>query len=178
MKKKLLFIVFVLSSFLAFSQHDDEKLSNYEKAISHTGKVIKSISYSLPDLAVKFVYPATASIKQLIIAGDTSVYFLLRHKGKYSTTTSALSFKELKDFLNSLDYLISESVKDAKNDSVYIENKYKTDDGFVVGYFISDGAVNWFVSIGKYKSETLYLKNIQDLRRLLESAKQKMILLS
>ena len=64
---------------------------------------------------------------------------------------------------------------DIANNPDYLENKFKTVDGFEIGYYVSKGQTdNWYIKLERYSKSTVFIKNKDVLVEAFSNA-QKMI---
>lgn len=71
-------------------------------------------------------------------------------------------------------FLIAAQVDtDIQSNPDYLENKFVTDDGFKVGYYISKGKAKWFVTFEQYSSNTAFIKDQENLINSFKDAQTK-----
>jgi secreted protein with Ig-like and vWFA domain len=70
--------------------------------------------------------------------------------------------------------LKSQAINDASTSSDYTENKFVTDDGFQVGYYVSKEKVNWYITLEKYgNGNTIFVKDAETIEEAFNLAKQR-----
>jgi hypothetical protein len=78
------------------------------------------------------------------------------------------------EVIKAFDSLKSQAASESSNQSAYVENKFITDDGFQVGYFVSDGKVSWYMKLTKFgNGNTIFVKNIDDVQSAFNQASNK-----
>ena len=160
--KKLILLYCILFSSLVFSQDvkTKEQQSKMLDFVSQTGVILKFEDYELPK--VKLSYGIAESKIRKIISGDRQEYFLqISKKGEYDTKVASIAYEDLLEIIKALSTLEEASQIDVTNsDSDYLENKFITEDGFQVGYYISKNKLVWYMKLERYGSgATIFLKD-------------------
>ncbi|MCH5686971.1 hypothetical protein LWM68_23480 [Niabella sp. W65] len=76
--------------------------------------------------------------------------------------------------IKALKVLKSEVDKDMATKPEYLENRFITEDGFEVAYFISNEKVTWCIKLEKYGSDnTIFLKSGDDIEVPFNEARNK-----
>ena len=70
-----------------------------------------------------------------------------------------IEYSDLVEINKALIKLGSEVNIDVASEPDYLENKFKTVDGFEVGYYISEGQAHWFLKLERYSSSTVFVRN-------------------
>lgn len=174
--KKLILLYCILFSSIVFSQDDKtkEKQSKMLDFVSQTGVILKFEDYELPK--VKLSYGIAESKIRKIINGDRQEYFLqISKKGEYDTKVVSIAYEDLLEIIKALSTLEEASQIDATNtDSDYLENKFITDDGFEVGYYVSGQKINWFMRLEKYgRGATIFLKDYDTVKSAFTEGENK-----
>ena len=160
MKKILLAIVLFLP--LAISAQEDAKkqMTKFEEFTSKTGSIVKFVDVELPRLPLNYMASLETGIRS--IKDGSNAYFYRLEKAETSTSLSKIALIEYSDLVEinkALIKLVSEVDGDIVSNPDYLENKFKTVDGFEVGYFISNGKANWFLKLERYSNSTVFVKN-------------------
>jgi hypothetical protein len=162
---------------LLFSQDvkkDQEKVkTKMDVFSSKTGGIVKFVDYNLPNL--KSSYASADTRVRKITSDKLSGYFYqIEKKGQYSNTTASIEYTDLLEVIKALDALKSEVDKDKSLDPDYLENKFVTDDGFQIGYYVSKGKATWYLKLERYGSDnTLYLNDVDAIQSAFLAAKLK-----
>ena len=71
--------------------------------------------------------------------------------------------------------LKDQSTADIDASSDYLENKFVTEDGFKIGYYVSKSKLTWYMVLEKYGSNnTIFIKSAGSIDEALKEAKIKM----
>ena len=143
--------------------------------VSQTGVILKFEDYELPK--VKLSYGIAESKIRKITSGDRQQYFLqISKKGEYDTKVASIAYEDLLEIIKALSTLEEASQKDINNaDSDYLENKFITDDGFQVGYYISKDKLVWYMKLERYGSgTTIFLKDYDSVKLAFTEGESKM----
>jgi hypothetical protein len=154
-------------------QEQEEQNTKMEQFASKTGVIIKFIDYNMPNLKVSYGIAETRVRK--IIRGQESKFFLqISKEGKYDTKTASIAYEDLLEVIKALESLQQETASDISLNPDYLENKFITDDGFRVGYFVNKNEVTWYLQLEKYGSEnTIFVNDVLKIESLFNDAKQK-----
>ena len=152
---------------------ENKKSSKMEQFASQTGSIIKFLDYSLPNL--KSMYGVAETKVRKIIAGESVAYFFqISKEGKYDTKKASIAYEDLLEVIKAISVLKTDSEIDILVVADYLENKFVTDDGFQIGYYVSDSKITWYIVLEKYGSgNTVFLKNLSEIEESFLNAKQK-----
>ncbi len=167
----LLFALFLVNGI--FSQEQKDQQSKMLDFVSKTGVIIKFEDYSLPNVKASYGY-AQSKIRK-IISGNVVKYFLqISKSGKYDTKTASIAYEDLLEVQKALINLKDQSEKDLVTTSDYMENKFITDDGFQIGYYVSKGKIVWYMKLEKYGSDnTVFARDYETLNDAFRLGKEK-----
>ena len=70
-----------------------------------------------------------------------------------------IEYSDLVEINKALTKLASEVEADVASNPDHLENKFRTEDGFEVGYFVSKGEANWYLKLVRYSRHTVIVKN-------------------
>lgn len=62
---------------------------------------------------------------------------------------------------------------DIQSNPDYLENKFITEDGFQIGYYVSKGKASWYIKLERYGSSTVFVKNAEALISAFKNAQSK-----
>ena len=139
MKKSILAcIIFCFLTSVSFAQ--DKKETSYDQFISQSGKIIKFQDYKLTPIKGRFELFET-KIRAISAGGQISYYFQIEKKNKYGSIIASISEYDVSEMVKALAVLIQNSNDDwknniEKNEIEYLENKFITNDGVQIGYYI------------------------------------------
>lgn len=176
MKKFIIFIIF-LPAINIFSQEIRKDLENsktkMESFSSQSGVITKFTDTNLSKLRTSYTSAETRIRK--VSSGDTELYFYQIEKAnEYENVTASIEYSDLLEIIKALEQLKLEVDKDVKSNPDYMENKFITEDGFQLGYYISKGKNTWYLKLDKYGSDnTLFIKNLEKIEQNFLDAKNK-----
>lgn len=146
------------------------KMSKYESYASKTGSITKYIDFNLPKLSLRWESLET-SIR--VLRGEENAYFYHLYKAKTTSSlssTTLIEYNDLVEINNALVKLSSEVETDIKSNPDYLENKFITNDRFVVGYYINKNKAQWFM---KFDGNSFYFKEKEHLIDAFKNAQKK-----
>jgi len=168
----LLFGVIILTSAI-FAQDVKEASTKIDAFASKTGVIIKFVDYSLPNLNLTYG-AAETKVRKLVSGGDVGYFYVISYKGKYDTKTAAIAYEDLIEVLKAIQTLKLNSEKDKASNPDYLENKFVTDDGFQLGYYVSEGKLKWYLVLEKYGSDnTVFINEVSTIEDAFGGAKTK-----
>lgn len=140
---------------------------------SKTGVITKYIDTNLPKLAS--IYSTAETKIRAVQLGTTKAYFYqIVKEGKYGNTTASIAYTDLVEIIKALKVLKADVASDIASGSDYLENKFISDDGFQIGYYVSGGKASWYVKLDKYgRDNTLFIKDGDGMESALIAAKTK-----
>lgn len=171
MKKLSLITVFLLICTIVFAQEKD--VSKMEKFASRTGQIIKFSDYSLSDLKSRYTSLET-KIRKVEAGGEVKYFYQIIKEDEYDNKSASIAYEDLLEILKALDNLNKNSKNDAQSNADYLENKFVTEDGFQVGYYVKNGSVNWYLTLEKYGSgNTVFIPKYSSILNSFKKAKDK-----
>jgi hypothetical protein len=174
MKKILLILLCVPLIGLGQNKNEENKqLSKMELFTSKTGSIIKYIDYSVTD--IKGIYSTgEAKVRKVIVGESIGYFFQISKKGKYSTVTASIEYSDLLELIKAINRLKEDYILDAISQGDYLENKFVTDDGFQIGYYIRNEKTGWYITLEKYSSDNnIFIGEITDVESSFIEAKNK-----
>lgn len=173
MKNTITLIILLLMNYTSFGQEKKDTNSKMQDFVSKTGTILKFENYNLQD--IKLSYGVAESKIRKIIAGNEAEYFLqISKSGKYDSKTASIAYEDIIEIQKALKTLIEQSLIDVNTTSDYLENKFVTDDGFQIGYYVSTGKIKWYVKLEKYGSDnTAFIKDYQTIEEVFQLGKEK-----
>lgn len=161
--KKLLFLFAALSSVCAFAQNKEEakQLTKFEQYASATGRIVKFQDVKMPSIPGLILSGLQTSIRMIMGAGQDAFFYRIEEP---ETTRSIahiamIEYSDLVEINNALKTLTASVESDIAANPDYLENKFRTEDGMEVGYYVSNGKANWFLKLERYTSSTVFPKN-------------------
>ena len=174
MKKLLLILIALPMIGLGQNKNEENKqLSKMDLFTSKTGSIIKYIDYSVTDIKGSYS-TGEAKVRQIIVDESIGYFFQISKTGKYSTKTASIEYSDLLEVIRAINTLKEDSSSDIISVGDYLENKFVTDDGFQIGYYISNQKAVWYITLEKYGSDNnIFIKEIKDVEISLIEAKNK-----
>ena len=172
--KKLLFVSgLLLFAMLTFGQDVKEANTKMDAFASKTGVMIKFIDYALPNLNLTYG-AAETKVRKLMSGGETGYFYQISYEGKYDKKTASIAYEDLIEVIKAIQTLKTESATDQASNPEYLENKFVTDDGFKLGYYISNGKLKWYLVLEKYGSgNTVFINDVSTIESAFNDAKTK-----
>ena len=175
--KKIIILFALIISINVFSQ-DIEKESEkaetkMESFASKTGVITKFTDTNLTDLKASYTVAETRIRK--VKSGNTDRYFYQIEKpGKYGSSTASIEYSDLLEVIKAFNNLKSDVENDLTSNPNYMENKFITEDGFQLGYYITKGKATWYLRLEKYGTDkTLFIKDLENIESNFLEAKNK-----
>ena len=176
MKKALTILTLLISSY-GFSQdiktESENPKTKMEAFASKTGVITKFTDTNLTEL--KSSYTVSETRVRKLTSGDNERYFYqIQKPGKYGTSTASIEYSDLLEVIKAINNLKAEVNDDINSSPDYLENKFITEDGFQLGYYVSKGKAVWYIKLEKYGSDkTLYIKDLEKIESNFIEAKNK-----
>lgn len=154
--KKVLLLLSLLMPVVAYSQDDSEKhQTKFEQLASRTGRMSKFVDVKMPGLS----YLETSV--RTIFGEHDNYYFYRIEKPETSSSVSKIAMIEYSDLVEinkALEKLLRDVEADVISNPDYLENRYMTEDGFRIGYYVDGGKANWFITLERYGHSTVFIK--------------------
>ena len=91
------------------------------------------------------------------------------------TDVAWIAEEDLSDMINALQSLKQSAIKDAQLNPDYLENRFVTEDGFSVGYYVSEGQPSWYFSFDEIgRGSGVSFDDVATIENLFKQAKDKM----
>jgi hypothetical protein len=174
MRKAILLLSIIFITLNLFAQEKDEVKTKYQKFTSKSGSMIKFFRTSLPSINSKYE-TAECNIRKIVIDSKEAQYYcVISFKTKYASPTAFIAYEDLKEINKAIQKLKFDASEDVKQPLEYVENKFATEDGFEVGYYVTESTAYWYTSLEKYGSDkNLYFDSIEQLENNLKLAQDK-----
>jgi hypothetical protein len=177
---RLFTTVIFLCSYLSLYAQDTKKEAKVietkmDAFISRAGEVIKFIDYNLDDLKLSYGGTASTRIRKLSSGNDIKYFYQIEKAEQYGNSIASIEFSDLLEILKAIKILKSEVDKDITTNPDYLENKFLTEDGFQIGYYVSKGKASWYLKLEKYSSKsTIFLRDGIDIELAFNNARNRM----
>ena len=175
--KKIILLIAILSTTAAFAQSndkEDKQLTKFEQISSQTGKIVKFQDVKMPGISQSYGGVLKTSVR--LVMGENDVFFYRIEKPETSSSLGKIAMIEYSDLVEinkALETLSSAVDSDISANPDYLENKFRTEDGFEIGYYISNGKANWFIKLERYSSSTVFPKNQEEVIKAFSEAQKK-----
>lgn len=175
--RKVLIALMLVIPFVCYSQGHGEtkKLTKFEEFSSKTGSITKFVDTKMPNIPESFIGSLKVGVRT-IIGSQKNIYFYRIEEEETSSSTSHIAMIEYSDLVEinkALNRLSSDVNSDIQSNPDYLENKFVTEDGFQVGYYISKGKASWYMTLERYSSSTVFVNNAEVLTSALKDAQSK-----
>lgn len=165
MKKFLLLMAMVLPlTCMAQDETEKPKKSKMDVFASETGHIVKFIDKEVEKLKGTYSivnYTSENRVRKVIKGGEAKYFYRMEKKSKDNDGSIAfIEYSDLKEIISAMEVLINDAKKDLELKPEYLENKFVTEDYFVVGYFIKKSNITWFIRLEEYGlNKSLYFNN-------------------
>ena len=164
MKKVTLFIsvVLLLMTTTAFAQDFNSKNARIE-------------DYNLTPIPSFNLAKSSTRIRKIVSNQDTLFLYQIEIFSNGSTLKpllASLTKAEITEAREALTILLEQSKADANSKADYIDNQYKFESGFSVGYVVNNKKVSWvLVQDNKVREEVFFVKDINSIVKSFSEAK-------
>lgn len=171
-------VILLFNTALIYSQEikKESKLAEtkMEAFVSKTGVVIKFIDYNLDNIRLSYGDMASTRIRRMSNGKEAHYFYQIEKSGQYSNNVASIEYSDLIEIIKAMQTLKSEVERDISTMPDYLENKFLTEDGFQIGYYVSKGKASWYLKLEKYDSKsTLFLKDGDSIEVAFNNAKMK-----
>lgn len=174
--KKILLVLLVLMPLVSFAQNDAaKKLTKFEQLSSKTGKISKFVDVNLPNIPLSFLGTLETSVRTLM-GEQANAYFYRLEEPETSRSNAHIAMIEYSDLVEinkALAKLCTEVDTDCAANPDYLENKFITNDGFEIGYYVSKGMASWYIKLERYSNSSVFIKNAETLTENFSNAQKK-----
>lgn len=147
--------------------------TKFDKFTSAYGEFIRFAEYELPNLKLEGGWINYIKIRQYINPNTGEKTCFLRLRSGYDWRIESIAYSDLEKILEAIPKLKSQCESDMDNGQIgdYLEMKFKTIDGFEIGYFLLDGKPSWFITVDY---QTRFFKKNFDFEQAFIEAKNQM----
>ena len=178
MKKTLVVAIALIASVTSDDQQTTTSTpkseSKFESFSSKSGTIVRFTDFPTEGLKRKYGKGET-SVRKVTNGNNESRYFLkITNEGQYSTSTAVIEYSDLLEIIKAIFVLKQSETTDITNPN-YTESKFRTSDGFEVGYYVSGGKSNWYIQLERIgRDNTIFPSGtISELEQVFLSAKNK-----
>ena len=147
-------LLFIITSCAQENKQIDknDELSKIDHFVSKKGSIIKFQNYSLGSINLYGGGFAESKVRKISSGEENGFFLQISYKEKYDEKIASIADEDIIELLKANEILKKESIQDANANPEYLENKYITDDGFQLGYYVSKGKTQWYLVLEKYGS--------------------------
>ena len=172
MKRWLIILTLLLVPTVSFAQQKD--VTKMQRFMSKTGKIIKFIDHNLPDIPTRYS-SIESKIRTIEVSGERENFFQIEKKAEYGKKVASIAEEDLIELIKALNKLKQMVATDIQSDPDYLENKFVTEDGFQVGYYVSHREAKWFIVLERFGSDnTVFFNNVGIIKTAFALALKKM----
>lgn len=176
MKKLLLLLILMLPTYcIAQENGTEKKLTKFEKFSSKTGVITKFQDVIMPNIKETFLGTLETRVRTFFGDQKNDYYYRIEEpmEPRSLTHIAMIEYSDLVEINKALTRIAAQVDTDIQSNPDYLENKFVTDDGFKVGYYISKGKARWFVTFEQYSSNTAFIKDQENLINSFKDAQTK-----
>ena len=144
-------------------------MTKFEEFTSKTGSIVKFVDIHMPKLSV--AYGASLQTGIRTIKSGNNIYFYRLEESE--TSIAMIEYSDLVEINKALAKLASEVDADIASNSDYLENKFRSVDGFEVGYYVSKGYAHWYLKLERYSSSIVFIKDQASIIEAFKEAQTK-----
>ena len=172
--KKLIVILVLMTPLGLFAQSDAEKkLTKFEEFNSKTGRISKFVDVTMPRISKSFMGSMETSIRTLMGEQSNFYFYRIEDSENQRSNIAMIEYSDLVEINKALAKLVDEVESDCAAKPDYLENRFITEDGFQIGYYVSKGKASWYLKLERYKSSTVFIKNAETLTSNFTEAQKK-----
>lgn len=149
-------------------------VTKMDKFISKTGRIIKFIDHNLPDINTRYT-PIESKVRIVEAGGEKKLFYQISKEGKYGNKSASIAEEDLSDLIKALQSLKQNVTADSNLNPDYLENKFVTEDGFQVGYYVSNSKTVWYIVLERFGSDnTVFFNDVNSIEDSFKMAQEKM----
>lgn len=149
---------------------DESKL---EQFTSKSGEIIRYIDHRLPSPKLHY-QSATAAVRTIHVGDKTGYFLIIESEDKYRTSRAAIAHEDLLEVIKALAIIKEQAPKDVELAPDYLENRFVSEDGFMVGYYVSKSELSWFMKLERVGSgSTIFPRDEAEISNLFQQANEK-----
>lgn len=146
MKRTILFVLCLLTLGMnvnAQEAKNDSIIRNtkYGALETRKGEFIKYVDKKMKDITYSSMYTFGSTVRKFLSKEPPRFFLILG----YVKSRAYIEYSDLVEVNKAFDKLFKEVDADCALKPDYLENKFITDDGFKIGYYIKKGKATWFV---------------------------------
>jgi len=162
-------VIFLFASLMCAFVINSQELKNENESVkskmdvfaSKTGVITKFTDTKLNSIRTTYGIKVETRIRKVNSGSLITYFYQIEKPGKVSgISTASIEYSDLIEIINAIQILKTEFEIDILGYPYYLENKFITEDGFQVGYYIGKGKGHWFLRLEEYGSDkTIFVKD-------------------
>lgn len=177
MKKIVFTLIMALTiPIVSYAQNDAaKKLTKFELITSKTGRISKFVDVNMPNISQSFMGSLFTSVRT-VMGEQSNSYFYRIEEAETNRSIAHIAMIEYSDLVEinkALSKLVTEVTTDCSANPDYLENRFITNDGFEIGYYVSKGKASWYMKLERYSNSTVFVKNAEALTTNFQDAQKK-----
>lgn len=170
---RIMIAALLLFSFSAIGQDKKDVSTKLDSFVSKTGKIIKFVDYKLSN-NIETGRVMEHRVRKYSADDEVLYFFQLSLKNKYGSKSASIEYSDLIETLKAYEILKAAYETDKASSPDYLENKFTTEDGFQLGYYVSGDDSKWYIVLERYGSDnTVFIRDLDTLSATLNEAKEK-----
>lgn len=177
MKKIVIIMMMALMMPVVSNAQNDaaKKLTKFEQITSKTRRISKFVDVKMPSIPESFMGSLSASIRTVMGEQNNSYFYRIEdpETNRSVAHIAMIEYSDLVEINKALAKLVAEVDADCTANPDYLENRFVSNDGFEIGYYVSKGKANWYMKLERYSSSTVFVKNAESLTTNFQDAQKK-----
>lgn len=177
-KNSIVLVVLLFLSTTMFSQNSkkevEEQTTKMDLFSSKAGVLSKFIDTKSILIPTIYDGPIETNIRQINFGAYKSYFYQITKKGKYSYRTASIEYSDLLEVIKAFNELSNQLEKDIALKPYYLENEFRTNDWFQLGYYISEGKATWYIKLTRFGTDdTIIIDKASTINLTLDFAKKQ-----
>lgn len=156
----LFFLCSIISVFAQDAKHEIEN-TKYDSFVSKTGMIHKYVDVNTSKIETQYSGYLKPNIRTII--NDSGNYYFYKIEFQDPSTKvrykALIEFSDVKEIIRALERLMSDFLEDQQYQPDYMENKFVSVDGFIIGYYINGKSSQWFMQLNQSSSSTVFVRS-------------------
>ena len=177
MKKIVMIMLMALMMPVVSNAQNDaaKKLTKFEQITSKTGRIFKFVDVRMPSIPKNLFGSVSTGIRTAMGEQFNSYFYRIEdpETNRSVAHIAMIEYSDLVEINKALAKLAAEADTDCSANPDYLENRFVTNDGFEIGYYVSKGKASWYMKLERYSSSTVFVKNAESLTTNFQDAQKK-----
>lgn len=146
--------------------------SKLEQFTSKSGVILRYIDYHLPSPKLRY-RSATASVRAIHSGNEVGYFLIIESEEEYRNSRAAIAYEDLLEVIKALAIIKEQAQKDVALAPDYLENRFVSEDGFTVGYYVSKSELVWFIRLERVSGGAIFPRDVTVIDSLFDQANDK-----